>query len=57
MLRFTTAERAEREQKFASAADPALARELRSFDDLASRVTFDAIFGPCFARLQDEEAG
>jgi hypothetical protein len=26
-------------------------------DDLASRVTFDAIFGPCFARLQDEEAG
>jgi hypothetical protein len=26
-------------------------------DDLASRVTFDAIFGPCFARLQEEEAG
>lgn len=26
-------------------------------DDLASQVTFDAIFGPCFARLQEEEAG
>ena len=24
-------------------------------DDLASRVTFDAIFGPCFVRMQEEE--
>jgi hypothetical protein len=26
-------------------------------DDLASRVTFDAIFGPCYALLQEEEEG
>lgn len=24
-------------------------------DDLASRVTFDAIFGPCYARLQEQD--
>lgn len=24
-------------------------------DDLASRVTFDAIFGPCFAQLQEQD--
>ena len=24
-------------------------------DDLASRVTFDAIFGPCFARMQEQD--